>query len=60
MRRDEWKALGLPGLENVGAINLAKEKKSEAITKAQKYAEQRRATQVRRAVNCSDRSLTVP
>ena len=46
MRKNEWKELGLPGLENAGTVLLGKEKKSDAVAKAAKLAEQRRTTQV--------------
>ena len=42
LRAAEWKALGLGGVQG---IVVAKEKKSDAVARAAKHAEQRRATQ---------------
>ena len=48
MRAAEWRMLGLGGLEQGGVVVATnpKDKKTDALAKASKHAEQRRVTQV--------------
>ena len=45
LRASEWKALGLGGAEGSVLGTGIKDRKSEAVARAAKHAEQRRATQ---------------